>query len=101
MKRWWSTGSGRIEIQLPADAAGIGYHSGACDADIAALRRRPDIKATLDTLDAATVRDELREYGAWDAAELADHDANLSRLLWIACGDLAEDMTGERFEQVT
>ena len=32
----------------------------------------------------------LREYGAWDAEELADHEANARRVLWLACGDVKE-----------
>ena len=27
-----------------------------------------------------------------DAEELADHESNLDRLLWIACGDISEEV---------
>jgi len=87
---WWSSSCGRIELQLTDDDAASGYHQGACDDDVAALRKIPRIAAQLAAIDAATLAGELREYGAWDAAQLADHDANLDRLLWIACGDLVE-----------
>jgi hypothetical protein len=33
---------------------------------------------------------ELKEYGAWDAEELADHEQNLQRILWLASGDITE-----------
>lgn len=33
---------------------------------------------------------KLREYGAWDDEELADHAQNLQRILWIAAGDITE-----------
>jgi hypothetical protein len=33
---------------------------------------------------------ELKEYGAWGAEELADHDQNLQRVLWLAAGDITE-----------
>jgi hypothetical protein len=46
----------------------------------------------LQKLDRALVASELREYGAWDSDELADHAQNLQRLLWIACGDIAEQL---------
>jgi hypothetical protein len=52
----------------------------------------PSIKKQLDRLDPDRVREVLRNYGAWDQAELSDHDANLGRLLWIACGDIVESL---------
>jgi hypothetical protein len=65
-------------------------HSGQCGDDVAELRRDPGIAAQLAALDPDKVRRSLSGYGAWDASELADHDANLDRLLWLACGDVAE-----------
>ena len=88
---WFSTSSGRIELQLTKDQAHTGSHQGACDGDVAYLRTVPAIRRQLAKVDPETLRDELREYGAWDAEELADHDANLSRLLWLACGDIVEE----------
>jgi hypothetical protein len=41
-------------------------------------------------MDPATLAAELREYGAWDDDELSEHDANLERILWLACGDISE-----------
>lgn len=32
----------------------------------------------------------LRNYGAWDTEELADHRENTRRLFWVVCGDLSE-----------
>jgi hypothetical protein len=46
----------------------------------------------LKKLDSALVALCLKEYGAWDAAELSDHEANLTRLLWCACCDIAESL---------
>lgn len=94
-KRWWPSGSGRIELQIDIDDAHMGSHIGKCDVDINALRRKPYLKAQLDALDADDVAAELKGYGAWDADELSDHDANLSRLLWIACGDIVQLEAGE------
>lgn len=87
---WYSTSSGQIEIALTVADAHAGSHPGPCDADIAALRTLPYIAEQLAELDPEILAGELREYGAWDDAELADHDANLSRILWLACGDIAE-----------
>jgi hypothetical protein len=92
-KKWFSTGSGRIEFELRLSDAHYGHHQGQCDDDIADLRKVPYISAILASINADLLRDELREYGAWDADELADHDANLNRILWIACGDICEAET--------
>jgi len=94
-RRWFSTGSGRIEFELRLSDAHYGHHQGQCDDDIADLRKVPYIAAILASINADLLRDELREYGAWDADELADHDANLNRILWIACGDITEAETME------
>jgi hypothetical protein len=88
---WFSTSSGCIELQLTKEQAGIGYHQGQCDADIAYLRREPRIKRQLAKIDPALLRNELREWGAWDDDELSDHDANLDRILWLACGDIIDN----------
>ena len=64
---------------------------GQCIDDVLALSRVPKIAKQLAKVDPEVLRGELREYGAWDAAELADHDANLERLLWLAAGDITEE----------
>ena len=37
------------------------------------------------------LREHLREYGAWSAAELCDHQENLKRLLWTWASDCREN----------
>ena len=37
------------------------------------------------------IREHLKGHGAWDAAQLCDHQQNLQRLFWVWCGDLRED----------
>lgn len=93
---FWTTGSGRIGLQLTEDQAASGYHTGACDDDISALSRDPAIAIQLAALDVALVASELGEYGAWDDDELADHDQNLQRVLWLACADIHDEPS--RFE---
>jgi|LakMenEpi03Aug12_release.lakeMendotaPanAssembly.Ray.scaffolds.fasta_scaffold675841_2 hypothetical protein len=90
VREWWSDSHGYIELQLDLEDAATGYHSGQCDDDIAALRAVPYIAEQLERLDPETVALSLRGWGAWDNAELAKHDDNLSRLLWLACADIAE-----------
>lgn len=97
---WWSSSSGRIELKLSLEDAHTGYHQGHCDADIRALSEDDSIASQLAALDPAIVAQELQGYGAWDEVELADHEQNLQRLLWIAAGDLV-DTPEEELEEVT
>jgi DNA-binding FrmR family transcriptional regulator len=87
---FYTSGCGRIEIQLTKKQAAKGSHSGKCDNDIAELRQLPAIKKQLDKINPEILKNELREYGAWDEIELSKHDDNLTRILWIACGDILE-----------
>lgn len=89
---FWSSSSGRIELEITPDQARSVFHSGSCDDDVRELSQDESIATQLATLDPATLRDELREYGAWDAEELADHEQNLQRVLWLAGCDIAEEL---------
>jgi len=90
MENIWSSSSGRIELDLTMEQASKGYHTGQCDGDIVELRSIPKIENQLQALDPLLVKSELKEMGAWDDVELSNHEDNLDRLLWIACGDLIE-----------
>lgn len=90
-KAWYTSSCGRVELEIDRNDARIGYHQGSCDADISALRQVPYIAAQLAKIDPAALRAELRGYGAWNDAELADHEANLDRVLWLACGDIVDN----------
>lgn len=48
------------------------------------------IAVQLAALDPKALASELQEYGAWDETELADHEQNLQRILWLAAGDIIE-----------
>lgn len=89
--QWFTSSNGRIEFQLELADARQGSHPGPCDLDIAELRQKPYIKEILTKLSHADVVEELRGYGAWDDEQLADHEENLNRILWLACGDIAEN----------
>ena len=88
---WYSSSSGRIALQITKDEARSASHQGQCDGDVYELSRKPRIARQLAAICADDLRNELREYGAWDAVELADHDQNLQRILWLACGDIVEE----------
>lgn len=92
---WLAPSSGRFEIRLTLDQATSVSHSGQCDDDVRELSKVPDVAKQLEAIDAETLRDELTEYGAWDAAALADHDENLQRVLWLAAGDIVEEAAAD------
>ena len=87
---YWSTSSGRIELQITKAEAACGAHTGDCDRDVLNLSAIPRIKRQLDKLDPELVAQELKEWGAWDSEELKDHTQNIQRLLWLACCDIKE-----------
>lgn len=87
---WFTSSSGRIELTMTCSQAESGYHSGACDDGIEALTEVPGIAEQLNAIDADVLASELKEYGTWTDEELADHQQNLRRMLWIACGDIVE-----------
>lgn len=88
---YWCDGSGRINLTLTLAQAQSCSGSGRQDENVRALSAEPAIAAQLAEVDPAALRAALKEYGAWDASELADHAQNLQRLLWLACCDVAED----------
>jgi hypothetical protein len=87
---YWTSSNGKIELNIPQNLASIGYHFGACDSDIAELMKIESIKAQLFEIPPQVLSEELKEFGAWDDSELANHGDNLARILWIACGDIQE-----------
>lgn len=88
---WYASGSGRIELQMTMEQAESVSHSGECDEDVLELLKVPEIKAQLEKLNPETLISELKEYGAWNAEELADHAQNLQRILWLAGGDIKDN----------
>jgi hypothetical protein len=82
---------GTIELSLTLEQACSASHSGQCDEDVKALSLVPEVAEQLAQVDKHKLVQALREYGAWDAEELADHEQNLQRLLWCAAGNIAEE----------
>lgn len=88
----WYASSGRpILLSLAMENAEECSHQGQCDLDVEALMLDPEIEAQTSAWDPETLRAELAEYGAWDDKELADHEENVARMVWIACNDVAEN----------
>lgn len=78
----------RFELRLPGKAVDDCSHSGPCDDDVAHWESRV-VRPENCTPEA--LREELDEYGAWSAEELADDAANWERIVWIACGNVSEE----------
>jgi hypothetical protein len=88
---WFTSSHGTIEIQMTLEQAKSASHQGQCDDDVLALSNHRKIRPQLERIDPEALRRELREYGAWDDQELADHAQNIQRILWIAAGDIVEN----------
>jgi hypothetical protein len=84
---------GRLTLNITLSDAKNGSHLGQCDDDIKSLLKKDYIKRQFAAIQPDTIRESLKEYGAWDQEELSDDIANQERLLWIACGDIVENAT--------
>jgi hypothetical protein len=82
----------RFEIELTRKQAAAASHSGACDDDVAALLLIPRIKRQLAAIPDDILAAELQEYGAWDETELSSRADNEARIVWIAAGDIMENV---------
>lgn len=91
-KKYWACLGSYVELYLYEDDARACHHQGRCDEDVATARTVPYIAKQLAALDPETVRKELRGYGAWDETQLADHNENLDRVLWLAAGNITEEL---------
>ena len=81
----------RFTIDMTLEQARGASHQGQCYEDVAALAQELNL-----SLDPEKVKAELREYGAWDAEELADEEQNLLRIVWIAASDIVQEpLSGE------
>lgn len=89
-KHFWCSSSGLINLEMSKAEARSASHSGACDDDVRWLSQQLAIVSQLDSIDPIALAKELRECGAWDETELANHDQNLQRLVWLAAGDIAD-----------
>jgi hypothetical protein len=86
----WTSGIYGLELVITKAQAAKAAHMGNCDESVFELSQVPKIAKQLAKLPANDLANELRESGAWDDTELADHAQNLQRILWIACGDILD-----------
>ena len=80
----WFTGN-TSRRQLPAECIADCSGPGPADKAVESWLARLDFDGP-----AWLIREHLKSYGAWEPAELADHNQNLARLLWIWANDCYE-----------
>lgn len=64
--------------------------SGQCDDTVKIIAKKPYIVRQFNAIDNSKLIKELTEYGAWDNVELQDKQANIERIIWLACSDIKE-----------
>jgi hypothetical protein len=90
MKTHYNTGNYGNELRLTKSDALRCSHSGDCERDVIEVSQKPYVKKQLALLNPENLAKELKEYGAWDAEQLADHSENLIRWVWLSACDIAE-----------
>lgn len=87
----WATFN-RFEIEMTKNQALSASHPGPCDSDVDVLLKHPKIKRQLKKISDEDLIAELWEYGAWDEKELENRVDNEQRIIWIAAGNIAEEV---------
>jgi hypothetical protein len=82
-------------IELPLDVIDACGHGGDCTNDVEECMTLPEVKAELSEIEPEQLRKELKEYGAWDEEQLADHQENLKRILWLAASGIKDGQFDE------
>jgi len=82
----------RFEIELTKRQAESVSHPGPCDNDVDILLQDKKIIRQLKNIPDDKLREELKEYGAWNDEELQDRKANEQRIIWIAGCDIIEEL---------
>lgn len=86
----------QFSIEMTADQARGAHHRGACDDDVAALLCDTKIRAQLAKISPEAIADALAELGAWSEDELSDADENDARIVWIAAGNICDDLEARK-----
>ena len=86
----------RFEIEMTLEQARSASHQGQCDEDVQNLLERVNISRQLRLIGPEKIRDELREYGAWDSVELLSVCDNHARIIWIAACNIREEFEEKR-----
>ena len=82
----------KFEIEMTKEQAYSVSHQGQCDNDVEILLQNPKIKRQLRKISDFDLAAELKEYGAWDTEELLNRRDNENRILWIAGGNIIDEL---------
>jgi len=82
----------RFSITMTKRQAESVSHMGQCDADVNILLTIPAIKRQLKKISDSDLIAELKETGAWSTKELQDRQANEQRIIWIAGGNIIDEL---------
>lgn len=77
-------------IELSPEIAAKCSHMGDCEQDVIEAMQLPEVQQELNRINPDQLRKELKEYGAWDEEQRADHHENLIRILWLAACSITE-----------
>lgn len=78
----------RFSLNLSAQCVADCSHQGPCDEDVEHWAKYLPLPAAATP---EAIRAELKEYGAWSTEELANDNANIRRLIWIAAGNIKDE----------
>lgn len=82
----------RFEIVMTKKQANSVSHSGQCYDDVKALMENKKFMSQFKNIDKDAIREELKECGTWDNDELTDDEKNLERIIWIAGGNISDEL---------
>jgi len=80
----------RFTLSMTLKEANSISHPGNCEDDVKAFLCSGKMDRQFRKISADLIRDELKEYGAWDDEELSDTTLNKERITWIAAGNIVE-----------
>lgn len=86
----------RFDIKMTKDEARSASHQGKCDDDVKQLLVSKKIKNQLSKISDDDLISELKEYGAWDDEELKNRSDNEERIVWIAAGNIIDDLNNRK-----
>jgi len=86
----------RFTLEMTAEDAHAASAPGPAEATVAEFLTEEFYARQLDAIPADKIRNELNEYGAWSEEELQDDTANRARILWIAAGEINEEIRSSK-----